>query len=74
MDIGGFGWCDVGWDGLRFLDGTGDEGVCVVMEVFEGDGCVVGGQVSDMERLSNVENLFLVRRGDELGLGVSEDL
>ena len=30
--------------------------------------------VSGMEGLSNTENLFLVRRRDELGLGVSEDL
>ena len=30
--------------------------------------------MSGMELLSNAANLFLVRRGDDLGLGVNEDL
>ena len=42
MAIGDLGWCALLWDGLRFLEGTGDDGVFVVMDVFEGDGCVVG--------------------------------
>ena len=61
--MGDLGWCGLGWDDLRFLEGTGDDGVFVMMDLFEGDVCVVGGQVSGMELLSNAENLFLVRRG-----------
>ena len=66
FDLVDLGWCGLGWDDLRFLEGTGDDGV------FEGDVCVVGGQVSGMEMLSKAENLFLVRRGCDLG--VNEDL
>ena len=73
-DMEDLGWCGLGLDDLRLLEGTGDDGVFVVMDVFEGDVCVVGGQVYGKELLSNAENLFLVRRGGDLGLGVNEDL
>ena len=32
FDLVDLGWCGLGWDDLRFLEGTGDDGV------FEGDG------------------------------------
>ena len=48
FDLVDLGWCGLGWDDLRFLEGTGDDGV------FEGDVCVVGGQVSP-----GVENIVI---------------
>ena len=60
LDIGVLGWCGLGWDDLKFLESTSDYGVFVVMDVFEDDVCVVGGQESVMELLSNANNLYLV--------------